>query len=116
MRSQFAVALLLGTLAFSPRIAWAADETHSLEQLVVETAHTRGEHTALAEHYRAKAADARADAAHHEAMAKTYGASKLMDGVRQQDHCKKIAADDTAMATEYDALAKLHDDEAKKAK
>ena len=116
MRSQFAVMLLLAALAVSPSPATAGDDTHPLEALVVEMADSASAHKALAEHYRAKAADARADAAEHEAMSRTYGAGKLMDRVRMEEHCKKIAADDLAMATEYDALAKLHDEEAKKAK
>jgi len=35
---------------------------------------------------------------------------------KMSTHCKKIAANSTASATEYDALADLHEAESKKAK
>ena len=62
-------ALLAGALFLQPGLA-AADDSHSLEQLVIEMAKTPADHSALAKHYQAKAADARAEAAEHEAMAK----------------------------------------------
>jgi hypothetical protein len=114
MRSKIGLALLLGSLLLSPSLALAADEGHSLEQLVIETADTPAEHAALAKHYRAKAAEARAEASRHEGMARAY-ALKTKVGARSQmaEHCKKIAANSTATATEYDALAKLQEAEAK---
>lgn len=114
MRNGIAAALVLGSLALSPAIAFAGDEGHSLEQLVVEMAHTPADHAALAKHYRAKAAAARANAARHESMARAYTAGKLMERERMKNHCKKISDDEKAIAAEYDELAKLHDEEANK--
>ena len=113
--SRIAVALFLGALALSPGLA-AAKEGHSLEQLVVEMAHTPADHAALATHYRAKAAAEQAEAKRHESMARTYTGGKFFERSGMQAHCKKIAASHAAIAAEYEALAKLHDEEAKKAK
>ena len=122
MTTRIAALLALGALVFAPGLAMA-DETHSLEQVLVESAKTPAEHQALAAHYRTKAADARADAREHEVMARTYtpsGQQKMSWGTVQErqkmaEHCKKLQQQDEAMAQEYDALAKLHDEEAKKA-
>lgn len=116
MHSRMAVTLLLGALVFAPGLAMAGEGSHSLEQLVVEMAHTSGDHAALATHYRAKAASARAEAAKHESMGRVYSGGKFFERSSMQAHCKKIAANHTAVAAEYEALAKLHEEEAKKAK
>jgi hypothetical protein len=112
---KIAVALVLGFLAFSPRIAVAQTHEHYLEELAIEGADTPAEHEALAAHYRAKAADARAEAKRHEAMAKSYGrmAKPVQKGMMQQ-HCEKLAEDAKDEVTQYDGLAKAHEDEAKK--
>jgi len=115
MRSKIGMVLLLGALALSPGLALAGDEGHSLEQLVVESANTPAAHAALAEHYRAKAASARAAAARHESISRAYSGGKMMDRERMKTHCKKIAAENTAIAAEYEELAKLHEGESKKA-
>ena len=114
MRRNFGVALLLGALALAPSVVIAGEEGHSLEQLVVESADSPADHAALANHYRAKAAAARAEAKRHEGMARAYTGGKFMERSRMQSHCKKIAANENAIAAEYDELAKLHDAEAKK--
>ncbi len=114
MRSNMAVVLLLGTLAFPPGLAAAAGGEDSLEQLVVEMAHTPAQHAALANHYRGKALQARAEAAEHDAMGRAYFGGKLTDRQRMQEHCKKLSTQNNAMAAEYDALAKLHDEQSKK--
>jgi len=114
MRSKFGVAVLLGALALAPSLTVAEEGAHSLEQLVVEMAHTPADHAALATHYRAKAAAARAEAKRHESMGRAYAGGKMMERTQMQSHCKKIAADQTAIAAEYDELAKIHDAEAKK--
>jgi hypothetical protein len=110
--SRIAVYALSSVLALSPGFA-SADESHSLEQLVVEMAKTPADHAALAKHYRAKAADARAEAATHEAMGKSYAAGKLTERVKMQEHCAKPAAQYTALAAQYEDLAKLEDAAAK---
>ncbi len=116
MRSKLGLAFLLGALVLSPGLALAGDDGHSLEQMVVEMAHTPADHAALAAHYRAKAAEARDEATRHEKMARTYGMQKMGAANQMGSHCKKIAANSTETAAEYDALAQLHEAESKKAK
>jgi hypothetical protein len=112
---KIAVALALGFLAFSPRIGVAQTHDHYLEELAIEGADTPAEHEALAAHYRAKAADARADAKRHEGMAQSYGRMEkpVQKGMMQQ-HCKKLAENAKDNAAQYESLAKAHEDEAKK--
>jgi hypothetical protein len=115
MSRRLFVAVLLGALALSPALA-GAQEDSSLEQLVVEMAHTKTEHQALAKFYTEKAADARKLASRHQSMARAYLGGKGMNKQALTTHCKRIAEQQEAMAKEYDALAKLHEDEAKQAK
>lgn len=113
---RIAVALLFGTLVLSPGISLADEELPSLEQLVVEMADTPEQHAALARYYRAKAADARAEVARHEGMAGSYARRGKKTGVQQQKmqkHCKELSASYSAMAGEFDGLARLHDEQAK---
>lgn len=113
MRSTLALTFFVGALALAPGLA-AADETpRSLEQLAVEMAHTPADHAALASHYRAKAADARGEATRHKGMARAYTGGKANARAGMQSHCKKIAAKNASIAKEYEALAKLHEQEAK---
>ena len=124
MRSKIGAALLLGGLALAPGSALAAGEKGSLEQVVVQMANTPAEHAALASYYRSKATEARAEAREHDAMAHTYvgsGEYKTTWGTVQErqkmaDHCKRLSQQSEATAQDYEALAKLHDEEAKKAK
>lgn len=115
MHSRIATAFLFGALALVPGFASAEDASTSLEQLVVEMAHTPAEHAAIAGHYRAKASEAREAAARHQAMGRAYGSGKL--GTRGASvHCKKLAEQNTAMAADFEELAKLHDAEAREAR
>ena len=95
---KIAVALLLGTLVFSPGIALADDDN-----------------AALAEQYHAKAAAARAEARLHDSMARSYrlGNLKGTQIAQMQAHCGKIARNNEALAAEYDALAKGHEEASK---
>ena len=114
MVTRTATALLLGAVLLSPGLA-AGQEAHSLEQIVVEMAKTPADHAALAAHYRAQAEEARADMRRHESMGRAY-----MRGSKQRtgasSHCKRLAERYGAMAGEYDELAKLHEEEASKAR
>ena len=84
---------------------------------MVETADSPADHAALAKHYRAKAAEARAEASRHEKMAQSYRLWNKRTGMDPMgSHCKKIAANSASSAAEYDALADLHESEAKKPK
>jgi len=114
MPNKIGLALLIGILALAPGMATAQKESHSMEQMISEMADTPADHAALAKHYRAKAVDARAEAAQHEKMGRTYNSGKDMQRLQMKKHCDKITADLTSMANEYDALAKLHDDGARK--
>jgi hypothetical protein len=116
MSRRFAVALLLGALALAPGFASAEEDTSSLEQIVVETAHTKAEHQALAHHFAEQAAEARKMSQRHESMARAYLGSKSMNKQALRNHCNHIAEQQEAIAKDYDALAKLHEDEAKQAK
>lgn len=112
--TRTAIALLLGALLFSPGLA-AGEEGPSLEQIVTEMAKTPAQHTALADHYRAKAEKARAAERYHERMGRSYTRGKQGSGPRASVHCKNLAKNYAAMAEQYDELAKFHDEEAKKA-
>lgn len=115
MTTRIATALLLGVLSVCCAAGLAAaDEDHTLEHLVIETADTPAEHTALAKHFRAKAEDARAEARSHEETAKSYGRhAKLVQAAQMQRHCKKLSELSEATAAEYEALAKEHEAAAK---
>lgn len=113
--TRTAIALLLGALLFSPGLA-AGEEGPSLEQMVAEMAKTPAEHTALAEHYHAKAERARAAMRRHEQMNRAYGRGKQRSGPPASAHCKRLAKSYGAMANEFDELAKLHEAEAMKAR
>jgi hypothetical protein len=123
MTTRIAALFLLGALAFAPGLAAAADETHTLEQTMVENANTPAEHQALANHFRERAAGARAEAREHDRMANTYmpsGQPKMSWGTVQArqkmaGHCKQISQQSESIAKGFDALAASHDEEAKKA-
>jgi len=111
--TKLAAFLLVGALALSPGVSQAAEGGHSLEQLAVEMVHTAEQHLALARHYHAKAEEARAEAQRHKNMGKSYGGGKFTQRQRMKRHCESLSDKYTATADDYDALAKLHEDEAK---
>lgn len=111
---MFAAGLALASLAIAPGPSAAEEGGHSLEQIVVEMATTPAGHAALAAHYRAKADEARAEMRNHESMARSYNGGKLVLKQRMKRHCDNIAQEYAAMAKEYDGLAQLHAEEAKK--
>lgn len=117
MNRMYAVALVLG-LAVLPVLGSAADgKTTALEELVSRMADTPEEHQAVAEYFRGKAQAARTEAETHARMGVNYaGGSKLRDSMEMKKHCDAIAKAQTAIADEYEALAKLHEAEAKAAK
>jgi hypothetical protein len=113
---RIVTALLLGATLLQPGSGALAAESHTLEQLVVEMAKTPADHAALAEHFKSKAADARAEAASHESMAKAYSAGKMVERAKMQEHCNKLAQEYEALAASYDEMAKLEEAEAKAGK
>jgi hypothetical protein len=108
LSTMFAVALLAAVPAVS-----FADQNASIEELTAKLASTPEEHHAVAEYYRAKAADARAEAQKHRTMAATYTGSKYVQKQAMADHCQKLVATYEALAADYDALAADHDASAK---
>lgn len=117
--ARIAMALLVGTLAFSPGLALAEEDSHSIEALAVEMAETPGQHAALAQHFRAKAEDARAEIRRHQEMGRSYGRrggkTTVTQRQRMKRHCDNIAEKHAAMAADYEALAELHEEESKAA-
>lgn len=76
MRRKIGLVPLFGVLAISPNLAFASDNKHSLEQLVIEMVDTPTEHVVLGKYYRTKAAEARAEASPHASMARGYSLQK----------------------------------------
>lgn len=115
---KIAATLFLGGLALSPELAAAQGGSTSLEQLAVEMAQTPEQHAALARYYRTEAAEARAKAKRHEGVGRSYmekgRGAKPIQQERMRRHCQDISDKYNGMADDYDALAKLHDEEAKK--
>lgn len=113
------VALLLaaglGILFAQPfAIAAQAEEPKSLEALAAESASTPAQHQALAAYYRQKAAAAREEVKTHRTMALSYSSRSAGAAAGMRAHCDNLAKAAEQQATEYDALAALHDAEAKK--
>ena len=46
-------------------------------------------------------------------MGSSYGGGKMVQKEQMMAHCKKLSEENTAMAAEYDAMAKLHEEDAK---
>lgn len=113
MRKGLVAIALIGLMTGFSGVVAAADE-HSLEHVLVESAQSAADHLALAHHYRAKAAEARAEAAIHEKMGRTYAQGKATERARMQTHCQKIADSFKAQAVEYDEMASVHEAEAKR--
>jgi hypothetical protein len=114
MSHRIVVALLLGALALSP--AWAgAQEPGSPGEVAAETADTKAEHEALAKEYSEKAAEARKLASRHHAMGRSYMGGRASNKEAFSNHCKRVSAKNEELAKEYEALAKMHEEEARKA-
>jgi hypothetical protein len=76
-------------------------------------ANTAQEHQAVSQHYRMKAQEARDEADRHEAMGRIYATRRGSTPQRGRQHCENLAKQFEAVASEYDELAKLHDDMSK---
>ena len=118
MRRIAMIAALAALIAAVPA-TWASAQGASadrLEELVVDSADSPADHKALAGYYRAKAEDARAEAAHHEAMGHRYhgkGKGSQTGKSRQmKQHCDNLVKLNNDAAAEYDGLAKAHEAEA----
>jgi hypothetical protein len=88
---------------------------------MIETAKTPADHKAIADHYRAEAAEALAKSSEHEEMAAIYkktgfGTAKNPNAPGTVEHCNNLAKSYKAMAENLTALAKEHDAMAAKTK
>ena len=108
MKRRTIAMTLLATFLAGPSISQA--QQHDIEHLVIEMANTAQEHQAVAGHYRMKAQEARDDARSHQEMGKLYAGSRSATPQRGRQHCENLAKQFTAIASEYDELAKLHDE------
>jgi hypothetical protein len=102
-----AVAVLV---AFFAAPAISQTQQHDIEHLVVEMANTAQEHQAVAQHYRMKATEARGEGQRHEQMGRVYASKRSATLQRGQHPCDRLAAKFREMATDYEELAKLHDE------
>jgi hypothetical protein len=105
-----------GILALAPAGTWAqtpANTSQHLEHLMIDNADTPAEHQALARYYRMKSADAKALAAEHRAMAKSYIGGNVASLRTMKKHCDRIAELNEELATQYEDLAKGEDAAAK---
>lgn len=116
MRSQIAIAIALGAFALSGSPSFAGENFPSLELFVIESAETPAQHTALANYYRASAAEARAEEARHNQMGKAYGPGRFSEKQRMKAHCDEIARNFAASAKAFDEMAAAHDKAAAAAK
>ncbi len=107
--------VVLGVVVAAVPIALVARaDDQAIVEVLIESASTPAQHQALADYYKAKAADAKKEAANHRAMAKTYGGQKASISAAQMDHCNKLASLMDSEAAEYEALASAHATAAKK--
>ena len=110
MKSKTISTALLTALLSVPVISLAQD--HTIDHLVIEMANTPEEHRGVAQHYTMKAEEAREDARRHEGMARVYAGQRnpRPDG---RQHCEALAKKYQEIATEYDALAKFHEEQSR---
>jgi len=96
-----------------PSVGIAADKAPvSIEALAEQAASTPAQHEALAAHYRGKAEAARAEAKRHQEMALSFPSK---GGSGMQAHCQSLTEAAQKSATAYDAMAAMHDEDAKTA-
>ena len=76
----------------------------------IEAARTRGDHEALATHFDREATAARAMAANHGKMAKSYQGNLAggRGGASMQAHCNAIVRSQEGIAAEYEGMAAAH--------
>jgi hypothetical protein len=116
MRRTIAMMSAGAILALAPAGAWAqtpVNTSQHLEHLMIENADTPAEHQALARYYRMKAADAKALAAEHRSMAKSYTGGNVASLRAMKKHCDRIAELNDELAAQYEDLAKAEDAAAK---
>ena len=108
MKSTTIATAVLSALLAGPTLSLA--QQHDIEHLVIEMASTPEEHRGVAQHYTMKAAEAREEAVRHEGMARLYAGQQRAQPQGRQ-HCENLAKKYQEIATEYDALAKFHEEQ-----
>jgi predicted secreted protein len=111
MKSTTIATALLSALLAGPTLSLAQE--HDIEHLVIEMASTPQEHRAVAQHYTMKAEEAREQARRHEGMARIYAGQRSAQPQRGRQHCENLAKNYQAIATEYEELAKLHQEQSR---
>ncbi len=107
--------LVLGVVVGAVPIALVARaDDQAIVEVLIQSASTPAQHQALADYYKAKAAEAKKEAENHRAMAKTYGGQKASISAAQMEHCNKLASLMDSEAAEYEQLASAHAAAAKK--
>ena len=104
------VPLLLSIgIGLSGCVGLATAPTPALQQQI-ETASSRAQHEALTMHYTQEAATARAKAAEHRQMGKSYQAAPATGrgGGSMQAHCYSTASSYDEIASRYDSMAASH--------
>ena len=103
--------LTLAALLVVAPLARAAEPTMTD---MIGSAKTAADHEALAAAYTKQAEEAKAHAAEHDAMGKTYSGA-LREKLHFEEHCRAIAADFRSMAKDFEAMAAAHRTLAKQA-
>jgi len=98
-----------------PAMGFAGESAKSLEAIAAETATTAAQHQALAAYYREKAADQRAVVKTHKDMAASFVSKADTGASNMRAHCESLGKAAEQLAAEYDAMAAVQDEEAKKA-
>lgn len=110
--SALLLSVVLAGCASGPNAPWP-----ELQQRI-ESARTRSDHEGLVTYYNQEAAAARAKAAEHRKMAKSYQGMAVSGkgGGSMQSHCNAIVSSYEGIAAEYDGLATSHRQMADQAK
>lgn len=112
LRRTASVMLVLGLALSGCANVTSAPSPALLQQ--IEAARAPAEHQALVTYYEREAADARAKAADHRKMARSYQAGR--GGASMPAHCNSIVSRYEGIATDYDAMAASHRQTAQEAK
>jgi hypothetical protein len=109
------VGSLLMVLFAVPAPAVGQESTRASEQLEGQPGDILGDRALWADYFRAMALSARAEMRLHKYMARSFhsGKKRAQLGAR---HCEKLVEQYRAIAEEYDALARLHDEESREAR
>ena len=114
---RVATPMLLAGFALSGCSVASTAPTPTLQQQI-EAARTRSDHETLAAYYNGEAAAARAKAAEHRKLGKSYQsqAASGRGGASMPSHCNALANNFDGAAVEFDGMAASHKQLAEQAK